>query len=169
MSAFKTIARRFARSAIAQQVAQSKRKRTTCTLENAQRVLILFDATDALILRDYEAYCAANAHRSVECFKYISKDQTASNGFSSKDTNFADTPKAEVVARCNQAKADLLVLFNPEDLPALQYLAVMHPAGMKVSTYTDFASDADLVFDRKGRDLAGYLAELEQFMKKILV
>jgi hypothetical protein len=45
----------------------------------------------------------------------------------------------------------------------------MHPAGMKVSTITDFASDTDLVFDRKGRDLAGYLAELEQFMKKILV
>jgi hypothetical protein len=169
MSVFKSIARSFVRSAIANQIAQSKRKRSTCTLDSARSVLILFDATDALILRDFEAFDSQNTNKEIFCFKYIAKDQTAANGFSSKQTNFADTPKAEVVARCNELQADLLVLFNPDDLPSLHYLATAHPAGMKVSTHSDFVSDADLVFDRKGRDLAGYLAELEQFMKKILV
>ena len=40
---------------------------------------------------------------------------------------------------------------------------------MKVSTLSQFPTDADLVFDRKGTDLLSYMDEVEQFMKNILV
>jgi hypothetical protein len=169
MSAFKSIALSFFKSALSKTITQSKRKRKPITIADAQRILVIYDGREQAQASDFEAFASLHTNKEVRCFRLMPHDQTSENSYSLKQTNFSEKPKPEVLTRCNSISTDLLILFNPQDLPSLHFLAVAHDAPMKVSTRSSFDIDADLVFDRKGDDLAGFLADLAQFMKKISV
>jgi hypothetical protein len=171
MSAFKSVVHHFATRAIGQIVAQSQRKRVTATIESAKSILVLFDGRDASIGKEAEALAVGwtSKGKQVQTLKLMPKGSTDAQGFTEKDTNWADAPKPELLQRLSKMEADLLLLFNPDDAPVLQHLAVSHQAGMKVCTLSRFPTDADLVFERQGHDLKGFVQEVEQFMKSIQV
>jgi hypothetical protein len=169
MSAFKQIALYSAQKSINTLISTGNRQRKVVRIDNAQSVLILFDARSEAIKFSVAAYIAKQTNQVVHTFCLEQKDRVSATAYSSKETNWADIPKPSVVKNCQQITADLLILFNPDDLPSLHYLAIAHQAGMKVSTASQLPTDADLVFDMKGNDFQAYAQEVEQLMKNILV
>jgi hypothetical protein len=171
MSAFKSIALHVAQGQIAKLYHESKRTCKPVSFDSAKSVLLLFDGREANTRAQAEAWAATQTGKQIHLFYLQEHDGSGAtpNGYHKKETNWADLPKQEVVNRCSSLQADLCILFNPLDVPSLHFLAMAHPAGMKVSTVSKFPSHADLVFDIKQKALTVFLAEVAHFMENILV
>jgi hypothetical protein len=170
MSAFKSIVQHFAQSSISKLVQNTKHLCRPTNFSAAKTVLLLFDGRDAQQIKEVKTWATAQNGLTISCF-YLAESETAgsSESFHKKETNWADLPKQDVVTRCSAIQADLCILFNPTDVPSLHFLAMAHPAGMKVTTASQFPTHADLVFDSNQTKMAVFLAEVKHFMENILV
>lgn len=169
MSAFKSISLHFAHGKIAKLINETRRVCKPANLHSAGSILLLIDGRNPAHAQQAKAWAAEQAGKEVHIFSLQDSGVSGQYSYLLKETNWADLPKPEVVQRCTELPAELCILFNPLDVPSLHFLAMAHPAGMKVTTVSQFPSHADFVYDNKEKDLAAFLAELAHFMENILV
>lgn len=127
-----------------------QRKYKLHTTQSAKTIGLLFDAT---VEKDWKVFCAYGKlleqdGKKVQLLGFFQAKQTPETpgfeGFSLKETDWTRKPTSEKVDRFVKTPLDLLICFNPANLPALAWTALASEAKMKIGTAASLAHDFDL-------------------------
>ena len=131
-------------------LSSKQRKRKLYTTQSAQTIGLLFDATaekDWKVLSAFGKLLEKDG-KKVQLLGFFQAKQTPETlgfeGFSLKETDWTRKPKSEKVDRFVKAPLDLLICYNPANLPTLAWVALAANASMKIGTAGQFTNDFDL-------------------------
>jgi hypothetical protein len=153
----------------------SNRKRTVHTLDSAQSVGLLFDATEEP--KRHEAVeCAKNLEKSgkrVRLLGFFNQKQPASttqfDGFTLGEVSWNWTPKSDKALAFAQQTFDLLLCFNPSECAPMEWVAAHSKASMKTGVATERPNDFDLQLEiPTGKGLPYFIEQLQVYTKKIV-
>lgn len=171
---FDSIRKSIFTKALKQLLASSSRKRRLFTPETARNIHILFDASEestrqevAKIVEDFR-----KKGKQVQVLAFYNQKQLPENppfeAFSLKETTWSGQPKSDKANTFAQASTDLLLVFNPELLPALSWVAAASVASMKVGYVADMPQDYDLQLDLpKGKGPRFFMDELSKYAQTL--
>jgi hypothetical protein len=159
-----------------QWLAAHRRRPTTHTLQSAGNIAVLFDATrDAQrrevldIVKNLE-----KSGKKVRLLGFYNQKQVAETPdfdfFTNKELSWTYEPKAEKARAFAQSKPDLLLLFNPDQLAPLAWLAAHVQAGMKIGPAGDLPQDFDLQLETpKDKGPKFFMEQLQMYLSTIVL
>ena len=138
------------RKALRRLLASQKRSRKTHTIGSAKSIGLLFDATADKHRKEVEEYIVSmeKAGKKMRVLGYFNMKQPTPahtfDAFTLKETTWTRKPKSEHAGVFGREKFDLLICLNPDELPALEWIAAQSPASMKIGAPTTHSNDFDL-------------------------
>ena len=178
MDLFLKVRRRFFKKNMATNLPPNPTGRKTTSLEKAQSVGILFDATDAKDRQTVADFAAKLARLGKKVrllgFVHIPEKLVPADlpfvHFTKKNTNWYGRPATEKAEAFCKEKFDLMLcLFSGENRP-LEWIAARSSARMKAGGALHFYKNLDLTVEiAAGKDLGELIAQLEFYFKRLVV
>ncbi len=158
-------------------LAARQRTRRVHTLETARTVGLLFDATADKTRKEVLDYARVleKKGKKVQMLGYFDTKQPPVPTpdfafFFKKETTWTGQPKSEKATQFAKEKFDLLLALNPDDQPALTWLAAQSLAAMKIGFASEQPHDLDVQLETPPEKGIRYFAEqLELYLGKIKV
>ena len=152
-----------------------KRERKTWSLDNAASIAVLFDATSEKTRKEALEWAAELGKNSKKVsllgFFNDKKPPVSTPDFDFfllKETSWNYAPKSEKALRFMKSKTDVLLVLNPNQLIPLEWVAVQHPAAMKIGMPTENPHDFDLQIEIPADKGIPYFAQqLKFYLQKI--
>lgn len=148
--------------------------RKSLSLEEAQSVGILFDATNPEMRQTVLNFARRlkNQDKKVKLLGYIHTNQKEDNPnfphFKKKEVDFAFRPKAEVVKDFISRNFDLLINLSPKNLACLDYVAALSPATFRVGQLTENTVAYDFMIETKQPgNIEHFIRQMEFFLNKM--
>ncbi|HNG90977.1 MAG TPA: hypothetical protein PK858_12255 [Saprospiraceae bacterium] len=165
----------FFRSRLRHLMAQHKRTRRVHTLDTAKTVSILFEATSDRMRQEVLDYARSleKKGKKVQLLGYYDQPKSPEPSpdfpfFFKKENAWTGEPKSERAARFAQEKPDLLLVFNPHDLPPLMWVAIQSAAAMKIGYATVQTHDLDVQLDTPAeKGIKHFADQLDLYLSKI--
>ena len=153
---------------------QSRVLRLSTSLEEADTVGILFNASDEQQLSIVLNYAKklSNKGKSVNLLGYFdTKKQVEEDRFpffTKKDIDFIGKPKGEKVSQFMSQSFDLLINLSGQTNPPFDYIMALSKASFRVGPSTDNTYSSDLMIDTKNpEDLANFIKQAEFYLTKM--
>ncbi len=166
----------FFKKALRELLASQKRKRQVYTLDSARSIGILFDASTETIRKevaDFVKRLEKNGKKVRLLGFYNSKtlpEAHTFDAFTLKETTWKGLPKSEKATAFSTEKFDLLLSFNPDDTPQLEWLAAATPAAMKIGLATEHQNDFDIQLETpEGKGVHFFAEQLDIYLDKIVL
>jgi hypothetical protein len=164
------------RKGIREQLAQQKRNRQVHTIESARTIGLLFDATSENARKESLEFAKALEKQGKKVHKLgffnVKKmpDISEFDAFSLKETTFTGQPKSDKANQFTREKFDLLLTLNPDDLPALAWVALQSQAAFKIGFATGDPNDYDLQLETpEGKGVKYFTEQLAVYLGKIVL
>lgn len=166
----------FYKNALGKLLAGQKRQRKTHTLTSARTIGILFDATsDSLRKEVLEfAHKLEKEGKKIQLLGFFNTKQLpenpAFNHFGLKESTWARIPKSEKAISFAADPLDLLLSFNPDELPQLSWIAAASKAAMKIGLASNQQNDFDIQLETPdGKGFRFFTEELRGYLDKIVL
>ncbi len=166
----------FFKNALGKLLAEQKRHRKTNTLDSARTLGILFDASTANARQEVAEFVKKleKEGKKIHTLGFFNTKQLPEShqfdSFTLKESTWQGKPKSEKAAVFATEKFDLLLSFNPDDLPQLQWLAVASQAAMKIGLATDHRNDFDIQLETpEGKGVRFFTEQLAIYLDKIVL
>lgn len=158
-------------------LAAPQRIRRAHTLETARTIGLLFDATADKVRSEVLDYARIleKKGKKVQLLGYFDTPQPPTPApdfafFFKKEMTWVGQPKSEKATQFVKEKFDLLLALNPQNLPALTWLAAQSLASMKIGFASEQPHDLDVQLETPPEKGIRYFAEqLELYLGKIKV
>lgn len=157
-------------------LASQKRTRKTHNLNSAHSIGLLFDATVEKNRLEVEelARSLEKPNKKIRLLGFFNTKQLPPahhfDGFTLKQTTWIRKPKDEKALAFANESFDLLLCLNPEELPALEWIAAHSPAAMKIGHPTAHANDFDLQLEiPAGKGPRYFMEQLSLYLDKIVL
>ncbi len=157
-------------------LASQHRKRQTHTLDSARHIGILFDASSQTIRQEVGEFAKKleKAGKKVRMLGFFNSNNLPEahtfDAFTLKESNWQGLPKSEKAATFSKEKFDLLLSFNPDETPQLEWLAAASPAAMKIGLATQHPNDFDIQLETpEGKGLHFFAEQLDIYLDKIVL
>ena len=153
-------------------ISLQKQKAQNSYFSGLQKVIVLLDATDDVIVKEALAYIKGLDKKAgnIKIFGYI--DSKAFNetlpfdGFCKKDLDWIWRPKRDITARFKEEQFDLLINLCQVDCFPLEYLATSIEANYKIGALTDYPNNYDSMVE--ARSLDKYSEQVTFFIGKYM-
>lgn len=166
----------FFKNALSKLLATQKRQRKIHTLDSARTIGFLFDASSDTTRREVATFVGKleKNGKKVQLLGFFNTKQPPENQpFDTvflKETTWVGLPKSDKALAFAKEKFDLLLSFNPEEHPTLEYLAVASPAAMKIGLATSHANDFDIQLETpEGKGVNFFTEQLSIYLDKIVL
>lgn len=165
------------RRALRNLLATHSRQRNTHTLASARSIGLLFDAGSDQFRKESLEY-AKNLEKNGKKVRllgfYNQKQPPAESEFDFfflKELNWSQQPaKSEKANAFVKEKFDLLICLNPQNLPALEWVAAASVAAMKIGPASEHPNDFDLQLDiPQGKGPRYFTEQMQQYLDKIVL
>lgn len=173
---FDSLRHRFAQQGLRRLAHASGRKRRVHTLDTANFIEIVFDATEDGVRKDVVDWSREleKAGKQVKILGYydLPKAPEASQPFDfyfKRELNWNLSSKSLKVAALLKGSPDLLVSINPRGLLAIEWVVLQSKAGMKVGMISTHPNDLDIQIDLPvGSGVKKFVSELRHYLEKII-
>jgi hypothetical protein len=159
-----------------QALAMQKRLRKPHNLESARTIALLFDATDPKIRQEVVdiSHSLEKTGKKVRLLGFYNSKEIPTDlpfeFFNKKETTWTGRPKSPKAEAFMEAKTDLMICFNPESIPAIDWISVKSLAAMKIGMPTDHLNDYDLQLEiPKGKNNRYFMEQLKFYLDKIVL
>lgn len=166
----------FFKNALGKLLAGQKRQRKTQTLTSARTIGILFDATSESTRKEVQDFIQKleKEGKKVQTLGFFNTKQAPENpGFNHfvlKESTWARIPKSEKAIAFATDTCDLLLSFNPDELPQLTWIAAASKAGMKIGLASQQQNDFDIQLETPdGKGFRFFTEELRGYLDKIVL
>jgi len=168
----------FFRRALRNLLATQKRQRATHTPASARSIGLLFDATSEQFRKEALEYGKKleKSGKKVQLLGFYNVKQPPAEAgfdfFTLKELNWWTfiPVKSEKAMAFAKEKLDLLVCLNPENRPALDWIAATSPAAMKIGPANELPNDFDLQLDiPQGKGPQYFTEQMHQYLDKIVL
>jgi hypothetical protein len=166
----------FFKNALGKLLAEQKRHRKIHTLDSARSIGVLFDASSEATQKEVAEFVKnlEKDGKKVRLLGFFNAKQTLStptfDSFNLKETAWPGKPKSEKAATFTAEKFDLLLSFNPDDLPALTCVAAASQAAMKIGLATPERNDFDIQLETPdGKGMRFFTEQLRIYLDKIVL
>jgi hypothetical protein len=169
--------RTFFLKALQQALNANRRQRRVHTLATAQMIGILFDATTEKT-RQEVADLSKKWEKEGKKVKilgfYTDKKAPVKEPdfpwFFQKETTWTGQPKSEKATAFAHEKLDLLLVLNPEELPALRFVAAQSVAAMKIGYAASTPHDLDVQLDAPlEKGLPYFIEHLTKYLNTLVI
>jgi len=164
------------RKALRRLLASQKRSRKTHTISSAKIIGLLFDASLDKNREEVVHFISSmeKAGKKIRVLGYFNTRQPTPahtfDAFTLKETTWTRKPKSEKAQEFGGEKFDLLICLNPDELPALEWIAVQSPAAMKIGSPTTHPNDFDLQLEiPSGKGPRYFMEQLNLYLDKIVL
>ena len=166
----------FYKNALAKLLLEQKRPRKIHTLQSAGKIGVLFDAGSAQVRKEVLELTKTweKEGKKVQLLGFFNSKQVTDGEsiqhFSLKESTWQGKSKSEKATAFSQEKFDLLLVFNPEALAPLHWVAVASQAAMKIGTATKAAQDFDFQLEiPDGKGVRFFAEQLHIYLDKIVL
>jgi hypothetical protein len=166
----------FFKKALRELLAAQKRKRQTHTLESARNIGILFDASTETIRKEVAEFVKkvekeGKKVRTIGFFNFKNLPEAHTfDAFTLKESSWAGVPNSEKATAFSKESFDLLLSFNPDETPQLEWLAAASPAAMKIGLATNHQNDFDIQLETpEGKGVHFFAEQLSIYLDKIVL
>lgn len=157
-----------------QAIQRSTRQRVIHTLKTARRIAVLVEGGAAIKSAELQQWLEQwqKQQKEVKVLTFLNEkrrgDTVTEGQYTLNDLTWFYKPKekAEQVQRFLREKFDVLVCFNPNALPALDWVAAHHTAaGMKMGLATELPNDYDVQIElAKTPSFAQFIGQLTHYL-----
>ena len=174
MSYFKRQYTRIQDYLLERKINRSPIQRTPGDYDSAQKIGLLFDATELpqrQIVLDY-AESLRQQNKKVKLLGFYREKNSETNftfkHFTLKDLNFWRQPKGALVSQFMEEPFDVLINLSLEAEPALEYISALSSAQLRVGPYTERTYCYDLMIATENRkDLSRFIEQVTFLLKKM--
>lgn len=166
----------FYKNALGKLLSSQNRQRKTHTLNSAQNIGILFDASEKTTraeLSEWVKKLEKEGKKTKMLGFFNVKQLTESHPFdffTLKESTWQGLPNSQKALQFSQEKFDLLLSFNPEELSQLEWIAAGSPAAMKIGLATTHKNDFDIQLDTPdGKGFSFFIEQLNFYLDKIVL
>lgn len=158
-------------------LAAQRRRRKAHTIDSAQTIGVLFDASvepDRIDVLHFEQTLKAMLPRKkVRLLGFVDSDhllgQTLFPQFTQKDLRWNGKPAGAAIDTFISEPFDLLVCLNNRDIPGLAWAAAAAEASMKIGTPTKLPHDYDMILETPAdKGIQFFVDQLELYLNKII-
>lgn len=153
-----------------------KRSRQVHTLDSAQKIGLLFDASSEMARKEILefAHSLSEQKKKVTMLGYFNEKQVSLSQrfdfFTLKETSWLGQPKSEKAADFARQKFDLLLTLNPQNLGPLEWLAAESQAAFKIGFATSRPNDFDIQLETpEGKGIRYFTEQLALYLGKIVL
>lgn len=153
---------------------QTSVKRNPGSFHDAQKIGILFNATDTQQRQIVLAYADTlrQKGKNVKLLAFYEDKKTEPNftfpHFTRKDINFLQHPGGRLVEEFLTESFDILFNLFLEEETSLEYITALSPAQLRVGSYTEKTYCYDLMIDTSNRkDLSRLIEQIEFLLPKM--
>lgn len=172
---FTTLRRRAAREGLYRWISGHSRQRRVHQLDTAASVYIVLDAGSEKTRRETAEWAEQlrKKGKKVQVLGYVNEAKPpepapAFDTFTRKETAWNYAPKSEKALDFTRANPDLLLCINPNDEPAVEWIAVKSGAAMKIGTASAFPNDFDLQIDAPAaKGVPFFIQQVQHYLEKI--
>jgi len=166
------------KNALNRLLAEPQRLRKTHTLESARTIGLLFDATSDKPRQEILDFVKnlEKKGKKVQMLGFFNLKQSPVATpdfpfFFKKETGWwTGRPKSEKADDFAKEKFEILLALNPDDLPALTWLAVQSQAAMKIGFATEQPNDLDLQLETPPeKGIRHFTEQLEHYLDTIVL
>ena len=164
----------FFKKALQQALNNTQRRRKAFTPESARSIGILFDAASDATRREVEQYAEKmrNKGKKVSVLAYFdtpkAPENPGSDSFFRKEVSWKGIPVSAQALAFAKETFDLLMVFNPESLMPVDWLAASSMAAMKTGFATEKPNDYDFALDlAQNRQAKLFFEQLHHYLEKI--
>ncbi len=167
-----TIRTYFFRQSLQSLLSQPRRHRPPVSLEQAQSVGILFNATDLEkrhIAMEYADQLRDRGKRVKRLGFFDSKLEDPNftfRYFNQKNLDWAGRPTGEAVKDFTEQSLDWLLILDMVSIPAFEYIAALSDATLRVGPVADNTACYDIMIDTRAYDLRSFIKEMEFVLAK---
>lgn len=154
----------------------NRRTRRTHTLASARSIGVLFDATNDKVRREMADFVKKleKDGKKVNLLGFFNSKQaptdTSFDVFFLKEINWKGQPKSVKSDSFSAEKFDLLLSYNPDACPALDWVAVASQAAMKIGLATRQPNDFDIQLETpEEKGLSFFTEQLHLYLDKIVL
>ncbi len=166
----------FFKKALRELLASQKRKRQVHTLDSARSIGILFDASSETIRKEVADFVKRleKGGKKVRLLGFYNSkalpEAHTFDAFTLKESTWKGLPKSEKATAFSKVTFDLLLSFNPDETPQLEWLAASSPADMKIGLATDHFNDFDIQLETpEGKGIHFFAEQLDIYLDKIVL
>ena len=156
-------------------LATQKRRRKTNTLESAQTIGILFDATEEKDRKEvlHFAHVLEEQGKKVRLLGFVDMrkplGQTLFPQFTQREFRWTGQPCSEAIRLFADERFDLMLCLNARQVLHLERVAVVSQAAMKVGTYTENPNDLDMLLETPAeKGVQFFVDQLDLYLHKIV-
>lgn len=146
------------------------RTRKTHTLDTASSIAVLFDATKEKTRNETLAWIKdlKNSGKNVSVLGFFNEKKPpvsvpTFDFYNAKELNWTLETQSEKAKAFSGASNDLLICINPDELPAISWVAAKCHAAMKIGMATHHHNDYDLQIDTPTEKGVHFFASQLQF------
>ncbi len=169
--------RSFFIKALQQALSANKRQRRVHTLVTAQTIGILFDATTEKKRQEVVELGKKweKEGKKVKILGFFNDKKAPVTTpdfpwFFQKETRWTGEPKSEKASAFANEKLDLLLVLNPEELPALRFVAAQSVAAMKIGHAAATPHDLDVQLDAPAeKGLPYFIEHLTKYLNTLVI
>lgn len=166
----------FFKNALGKLLAGQKRQRKIHTLNSARTIGLLFDATTESTRKEVQDFAQKleKEGKKVQIFGFFNIKQAPENPgfnhFAQKESTWARIPKSEKAIAFASESFELLLSFNPSELPQLNWIAAASKAAMKIGLASVQPNDFDIQLETPdGKGFRFFTEELRGYLDKIVL
>ena len=172
MSILTNIQRHFYNQSLDKARKQSRKKQKPISFETAQRIGILFDATDLETREVVLEYTKAlrNKLKRVKLLGFfdnkVNDPNFTFNYFNRKNIDWAGRPSGEFVQEFVDREFDWMFNLATKPTPQFEYISAISNARLRVGPSTDHTFCYDIMIDTEGGDLRDFIKQMELVLAK---
>ncbi len=149
-------------------------RRSPVTFESAQSVGILFNATEQANRSQIIQFAnhLKKGGKAVTIIGYLDNKQDASafsfKAYNKNDIDWLGRPKKEILEKYAEKTFDILICIYQDECVAIDYIAALSKAHLRVGPNTEQTYCYDLIIDTsKNRSIQHFLKEVDFYLHKI--
>lgn len=166
----------FFKKALRTLLTSQKRKRQVHNFDSARTIGVLFDASSDTLQRESLEFIRTleKQGKKVSMLGFFNSRQAPEKpGFDSfflKETSWIGQPKSEKAATFAKEKFDLLLTLNPDELPALEWIAAQSQAALKIGFASSRPNDYDIQLETpEGKGIRYFTEQLAIYLGRIVL